>query len=342
MAKKETVIMDSIEFNSKDKIKRRRTVLNELESFSNDTILPSEIFNKKKDKEAKNKKSDTKNIDKDESVDNDWFDSLTNFKTVKPRKADKSLFKGFNKKDKKEKNKKKNEVINHKKDFEPEMALFKNLQMEQSKFVDSLQKKYNQMENTKATSRGVGKFTTDLIDSINTARSVSMQLVDKIVSIKKTIADLDFKERKEFGSKNTSEQENMASYASTYLKQVMDVGRNNIVGNQQQNYTDYSSEEDSDSIDDLFDSINESLSDVERDEDSEKYLKYENDGIEVKVIWHESLPDDSDSKYEYVAYNKHGNVVSDYPLPEKTKLSINKATKKATDMYGNKYDMELD
>ena len=217
------------------------------------------------------------------------------------------------------------------------MMMLRNLQLEQDKFVDSLQKKYDQMENTKSTARGVGKYTTDLINTITSARATSLQIVDKIISTKKTIADLDFKERKEFGSNNNSEQANLTNYASTYLKQMMTVCRNNIV-DQSQNYS--VDEIDSDDTEDLFSSIDESLGETDRSDEVDKYLKYENDNIEVKVIWYDSVSDDDiTKKYDFIAEDPNGNVIDDYPLPEKTKMSINRSTGMATDLYGTKYKL---
>lgn len=338
--------LDGIEFNSKRTVKRSRSILSDLDDLDEEVSLPSSLFSKsnKKNESKEDKKKNSYDDDEKESSDitDDWMATLTSFRAPKANKKKKSLFDGFDldgKKKKKNKDKKNGSTISHKKEFEPEMALLRNLQIEQNKFVDSLQRKYNQLENTKSTARGVGKYTTDLINSITSARSVSMQLVDKIISTKKTIADLEFKERKEFGSNSGSEQQNLTNYASTYLKQMMTVGRNNIVG-QQQAYDNFEDIEDSD---DLFSSITDSLGDTDRSEDVEKYLKYENDNIEVYVIWHDSKTDcDVDEQYDYIAYNQEGDIIDDYPLPEKTKMNINRSTNTATDLYGNKYKMIVD
>lgn len=331
---------DSIEFNTKKKLKRKTNLLDELDELDSvEVSLPSTLFEKNKEKKKeKEKKGIT--IEQNELVDDDWLDTISSFKVPKTNKARKNLFNAFGDGKKKKKKKKKDgEPISHKKEFEPEMALLRNLQKEQSQFVDSLQKKYNQLENTKSTARGVGKYTTDLINSITTARSVSMQLIDKIISTKKTVADLDFKERKEFGSSSNSEQQNLTNYASTYLKQVMNTGRNNIVSQP----SSYEPADDADDdLDNLFDSIDESLGDTDRSEDVEKYLKYENDNVEIIVLYKDDANDDDiENKYDYIAKDQNGKVIDDYPLPEKTKLNINRATGTATDKYGNKYKMEF-
>ena len=287
---------------------------------------------KKKEKEEKESK---KAAEEEDDEDFMTFIKATSPKTRKGKRFKFNVDYGDEKK-KKKKNKDKT-IVNHKKDFEPEMMILRNLQLEQDKFVDSLQKKYDQMENTKSTARGVGKYTTDLINTITSARATSLQIVDKIISTKKTIADLDFKERKEFGSNNNSEQTNLANYASTYLKQMMTVGRNNVVGEQ----GSYSVDDiDSEDTDDLFSSIDESLGETDRSDEVDRYLKYENDNIEVKVVWHDDVSDDDiTKKYDFIAEDPEGNIIDDYPLPEKTKMSINRSTGMATDLYGTKYKL---
>lgn len=321
--------------------RRSRKLLDDLNDFENDTnYQPPSAILEKKNIEKKKKKEEKEKIENEEYSD-EWASLIMSFNAPKTKKKKKSSFSGFDLGDgekKKKKKDKKGNLTNYKKEFEPEMNLLRNLQMDQSKFVDSLQKKYDQFENTKSTARGVGKFTTDLINSITSARSVSLQLVNQIISTKKTIADLEFKEKKEFSSNSTSEQQNMSNYASTYLKQVMSAGRNNLVSSNtisdSDNYESLSEDDD-----DIFDSINESLGESDRSDDVEKYLKYENDNVKISVIYNDDLPQDSDDKYHYVAHNGNGEELYDYPLPEKNTISINRNTMKATDMYGNKYDL---
>lgn len=335
------LMKDEIEFNAKlaSPKKKRMSLLDELDSIDehNDAPLMSSLFDKQKEnkkKEKEEKRAESKSNEDDEEDFMSFIKSVTP-KTKKGKRFKFNIDYGDDKK-KKKKNKDKG-VVNHKKDFEPELMMLRNLQLEQDKFVDSLQKKYDQMENTKSTARGVGKYTTDLINTITSARATSLQIVDKIISAKKTIADLDFKERKEFGAASNSEQANLTNYASTYLKQMMTVGRNNIVDQPQSYSVD---EIDSDDTDDLFNSIDESLGDSGRSDEVDKYLKYENDNIEVKVIWYDSVSDDDiNKKYDFVAEDPNGNVIDDYPLPEKTKMSINRATGMATDAYGTKYKL---
>lgn len=330
-----------IVFNAKTVTKKtkRESLLDELDSINTESNTPlmSSLFDKQQQtkKKEKEEKESKKAAEEEDDEDFMTFIKATSPKTRKGKRFKFNVDYGDEKK-KKKKNKDKT-IVNHKKDFEPEMMILRNLQLEQDKFVDSLQKKYDQMENTKSTARGVGKYTTDLINTITSARATSLQIVDKIISTKKTIADLDFKERKEFGSNNNSEQTNLANYASTYLKQMMTVGRNNVVGEQ----GSYSVDDiDSEDTDDLFSSIDESLGETDRSDEVDRYLKYENDNIEVKVVWHDDVSDDDiTKKYDFIAEDPEGNIIDDYPLPEKTKMSINRSTGMATDLYGTKYKL---
>ena len=41
--------------------------------------------------------------------------------------------------------------------------------------------------------------------------------------------------------------------------------------------------------------------------------------------------------YYYLAKDENGDVISDYPLPSRTSISVNRSTNIATDVYGQKY-----
>ena len=64
--------------------------------------------------------------------------------------------------------------------------------------------------------------------------------------------------------------------------------------------------------------------------------------VEIRVIWYdEADPDNIHEKYEFVAYTADGRLLDDYPLPTKTRLSINRETGTAIDIYGNKYKIKF-
>lgn len=314
-------------------------------------VLASDLLARAEKKKADRKLSAKKAEEDDDeayiaqmkSLSSEDADLSYAFESVKKKKKKKKKGKKFNdlfgfdddeEDNDKKKKKKDGQPINHKKDFDAELALLRSMQVDQSKFVDSLQKKYDQLENSKSSSRGIGKFTTDLINSITTARSTNLQILNAMISTKKNIADMNFKERKEFGSSNTSENASLVNYASTYLKTMMDAGRSNIANPNDNNSQGFDSADDDD---DLFEGISDSLGEENRSDETLSYLKYENRGVKINVIWHDDLSDDDPDKYEFQAVDKDGVELDDYPLPEHTRMSINRSTSIATDLYGNKY-----
>ena len=232
-----------------------------------------------------------------------------------------------NKKKKKKKNK--NEPTDYEKKFEPEAALLRSLLIDQNKFVDSLQKEYDFLKSNKSTSRGINKNITDLISNITNARNLSMQLIDKNTSLKKTIADLTMKERKELFGNSLDDVENLNDFASTYLKQMISE-RHQLMAGTNSDISDYS-------IDEMASIVSDTLLNSEdaeeRSDETRKYLEYENRNVTVYVYMNPS--DETD--YDYVAIDENGDELDDYPLPFKGKLTVNRSTNMATDIYGQKY-----
>jgi hypothetical protein len=335
------VVFDCLEKEKEATKKARKSDLfSELEFINNsvdNSVSPSSLFNtqkeeKKKEKEEKKKEEDV--------IDDEWLATLTNFKAPKTKKKSKYGMEDFvmgKKKGKKKKEKDdKKKTISHKKEFDTEMSLLKDLYKDQSMFVDSLQKRYDQLDAMKSSARGVGKFTTDLIMSINSARTNQSSILSNIISLKKTIADLDFKERKEFGSNGNGETTNLNNYASSFLKNIVSSGRNTIGATPE----GYDSFDDMDDNDDLSIAISNALGDTEREEEVEKYLKYENQHIKVKVLWNTGYNgNDLDQQYDFVAMDMQNNIIPDYPLPMKTTMTPNFSTRVATDKYGEKYEL---
>ena len=306
---------------------RAQDILDELDDLEESTPLLSSY--KPEKKKHKEEEDDGYNFDET----NEWFNTLTNFKAepIKKMKVKNSFFDDLiSGKKKKKKKKKDGELTDFNMEFDKEINLLKNLLVDQNEFTTSLQKKYDALNNSKSSQRGIGKFTTDLITNINQARSLSMQLVEKTINTKKTIAELTMKEKKELSSKN-AETEDMGMYASTYLKEMMNMGRKNIDG-MGYNAGEY---DDDVSPDELFDSVNDVLGGDNRPEELLKYLKYEDAGINIKAVIH------GENLVCFKAYDKDGNVVEDYPSPnENTNLNINRSTGIATDRYNNKYEIE--
>jgi hypothetical protein len=291
---------------------------------TNGAFLPSNFLTKKQ------KKKQT--IYVPDQTEDEWLSALMDTHDVKIKKSKhkhnifEDEMEGKKKKKKKEKNK--NEPTDYKKEFETEAALLRNLMIDQSHFVESLQKEYDFLKSNKSSSRGINKNMTDLIANITSARSLNVQLVEKQVALKKTIADLSMKERKEL-SGGIGDVENLSDFASSYLKRMIEERQSILTGGSSE-IGDYSINEMADILDDNL-STGENIED--RPEEVEKYLEYEDRNI---TIWAYVNQNDIED-YEFVALDEDDMEIADYPLPYKNKLSVNRSTNIATDTFGQKY-----
>ena len=199
--------------------KRRSTkILEALDELENDDVVLVSSFKKKEEPPAEE-------IDNIGSyTDEEWMTTLASLKKPKCRKKHiSSLFDGTDYeygKPKKKKKKKKDDLTDYNEMFDKEIRLIQNQLQDQSKFVQSLQRRYDAMDAQKSTARGVGKYTTDLIGVLNSARALNKDLIRELVSTKKTIAELSMKEKKEFGV-DIDAGSDVGQFASSYLKQIM-------------------------------------------------------------------------------------------------------------------------
>lgn len=335
----EDKIFDALSPGGKDKISRKDKLLDELEEIDADdydisedskgNIKPSDPGSFLASRFLK--EEDIKNDDANETAD-DWFSHLVEksdikVKANKHKKYDKAFGNG---KKKKKKDKNGNEITDFNKEFETEKALLNNLLIDQNNFVDTLQNQYNQLVGKKSYSRGITKNLTDLINDITQGRSTSLQIVDKTIALKKTIADLTMKQKKELGQSEI-DTENLSDFASSYLKKMIDEKQQYINGTGSADIGDYTNDE-------MVNLVSENIGDVDKEfsDETEKYLKYENSNVQIIVKIH----DDNEDDYEFEARDEDGNVISDYPLPFKNKISVNRSTNIATDIYGQKYNIE--
>jgi hypothetical protein len=295
---------------------------------STSTFLPSSMLTKSKKEKEPEKSDEEFEYDADA-----WFSEMLGFEGVKvaSKKQRNALFDSAGitgKKKKKKKHKKEGEFVDFKKELEPESALYQNLLMEQTRFTESLQKEYDSIKAVKSSSRGVTKQMTDLMENITHARTLAMQLVDKQVAIKKQAAELNMKQKKELNG-NLDSSENMADFASSYLKQMFNERQALFnSGSGDPAVSDYTEDE-------LFDELASSLNseDTERPEEVDLYLKYENRNVQVYVV----ITNNDVENYEFLAKDQDGIVIDDYPLPNHTNISVNRSTNIATDTFGKKY-----
>ena len=224
-----------------DKMEKRKNLLSQLSAMEEEieaveeskqassnessTFLPSSFL----DSRVKKKKKEEEN---DISMDY-WMDLSENLKMKKTGRKGKNsttdLLFGNEKKKKKKKKGKKDNKVDFKQEFEPEIALYTNLLQDQSRFTDSLQKEYDSLRSSKSSARGINKNMSDLIERITGARTLNMQLTEKIVNAKKLVAELTMKQDKELG--NNLEGDNLGDFASSYLKKMMDERQNYFNGN---------------------------------------------------------------------------------------------------------------
>lgn len=310
--------------------KHRKKLLDELDELEMDegAFSISSTMPKKEKVEIKNEELNEKS-DIDE-----WLDTIDNFKLDPIKRKGKvhaeDIFGISGGKKKKHKKKKKgDDLTDYNSEFETEMRLIKDLMEDQTKFTDSLQKKYDAMESTKSSARGIGKFTTDLIESINTSRSLSLQMVKEISSLKKTIADLSLKERKEFGSKASGNEEDIGLMSSSMLKQMISESAKDIVGDE----VDIQES----SMDDVYSDIVNSLGDDAGNDEIDKYLEYESRDITIYACVDKNSNGENITDAYFIAKDKDGDEIYDYPLPAMTTLKINRSTEVATDTYSRKY-----
>ena len=329
-------IDDIIPEKDKPKKSKHKDLLSQIKDIEDDeyssqvitsSFLPSSLL-----KENKKKKEE----DIEEEADK-WFNEMMAFRSTKIDKSAKykqDLFDsaGIGKKKKKKKKKDKDDLVDYSKEFEPEMALYKNLLMDQNRFVESLQKEYDAVKSVKSSSRGVNKQLTDLIANVTSARSLAMQLVEKNVNVKKLISELTLKQKKELGV--GQEGENMADFASSYLKQMLNDRQLLFNGGGDTSVSEYTEDE-------LFEELSNSLMNDEsmsRPEEVDKYLAYENQNISIYVMIKYDETDINEN-YQFIAKNEDGDTIEDYPLPNHTNISINRSTNIATDTYGKKYNI---
>ena len=309
-------------------IPKRRSVkiLEALDELENEEVVLVSNFKKKEEPKPEE-------IDEGTSyTDEEWMTTLETLRKPKCRKKNiSSLFDGTDYeygKPKKKKKKKKDELTDYNEMFDKEIRLIQNQLQDQSKFVQSLQRRYDAMDSQKSTARGVGKFTTDLIGVLNSARALNKDLIRELVSTKKTIAELSMKEKKEFGT-NTDAMDDSGQFASSYLKQIMSMKKEAFDSGE-------FGVDDITSDDDLFDAISTTISTSDheqRSDESRQYLKYESQNVQIRLVYDSA----TENKY-FIAENEDGEIIEDYPLPTTAdSCSINRSTGIAVDKYGKKY-----
>lgn len=300
--------------------------LDEIDAMDKSIVLPSSVV---KPSEEKRKSQE------EEESDSEWLSSLSSMPPLHfNKKLSKHLLDGneleiTGKKGKKKK-KEKNGLTDYSKQFQREMSVLERMLMQQTEFADGLQTRYDCMQAAKSSARGVGKFQTDLISNVNSARSLTKDILKEMIALKKTISELTMKEKKELGMTD-GEDENLGAYASNLLRQIISKDRNALNGNSVPEF------EEVDNLDDCIDEIASNLDGrddyMAHSDEANRFLKYEGTNVTVKCFIH---PDET---FDFIAFDDDDNVIPDYPVPDaSTKININRETGRVRDEYNNSYE----
>lgn len=249
--------------------------------------------------------------------------------------------------DQKKSYKKNKKAEGYTKHFAEELSLLYGLLDEANSFGSDLDKLYQGMIKN---SRGFSKNTTELINSILSAKQTKLSVLKEISSLKKTIADLTLKESKNSGDSSAIGSVN--TLAASYLNNIIKHGRNNFIN--AVNGVDDDYEQRSGDIDDFIsragdyedDEERESLNDeilqsleedskYMRSDESDAFIRNESKEVNVKVERNVGT-----GEWDFIAIDKNGLTVWDYPLPDKSKVSPVTFTSDGTfctDKYGRSY-----
>lgn len=314
------------------------SLMDDFESFEkmDDSGFASQMVSgdsKKKEEKKKKKKEKKEKDEQDDIAAENWLSAVSNIKfspSVDKKRArhydfDDLFTEGKHGK-KKKKKKKKGELTDFNKEFEQETRLVKNILAQQTKFTESLQKRYDVLESSKTAARGVGKFTTDLIEAINTSRNISLAAVKELAAIKKTAIDLHMKEKKD--SQSGVDDQSISNFSASLLKQAISEDRRTLT-----NYSGEIAPIDG-TADDIFDNLENEMRDSARPDEVDKMMEYESSGAKVYA-----LVDKDSEDWTLIAQDENGNIIPDYPLPEPDELHINRDAGMAADEYHNRYEI---
>jgi hypothetical protein len=206
----------------------------------------------------------------------------------------------------------------YKKEFAEELTLLYGLLNESTHFGKKLDRKFDSMETSKV--RGTTKFSTDLAMSIISVKGNKLAILKEIAAIKKTIADLKFKETK--GKDESSYS--MDRIASSYLKGIMTQGRGDFVkavgyGGFDNSPADHVTsthlnEYEKEDIDDAIMSRLRNEGNPYRTEEGSLNIEMETLGIKTMIKYNIDNGD-----WYFFNVDRDGQIVEGYPLPSMDK-----------------------
>ena len=209
----------------------------------------------------------------------------------------------------------------YKKEFAEEITLLYQLMDETTKFGKDLEKDLNSMRNTKV--RGVSKYSNDLAELVLSSKQTKLNILKEIASVKKTIADLAQKSEKTKANAEAETNKN-ERLASNYFNKILSHGRTDFIRSLENDPGSggaYAAE-----LDNIYDNVDmeerslqktleerlDGIVNPYRSEDGGKYIEYENRGVTIEV--HKCV---DTGEWNFVAVDKYGDIIDDYPLPTK-------------------------
>ena len=182
------------------------------------------------------------------------------------------------------------------------------------------------IERMRVPGRG-GKILADLISAQNALMNTKLSIVKEINSIKKNKFDIQHR----IDSKKDIDNINSTDINTNTIQSMFSAARGGNLVQSVGGYSSVSGASDDDE-DDYYDdeAIQRKYFNDNTDEsDGDKFLKYENDGVEYILI-----VDDENNPQQILAEDNNGNIIDDYPLPsniDELSFDIDKNTNLATD-----------
>ena len=231
----------------------------------------------------------------------------------------------------------------YKKEFAEELTILYNLLDEYNKFSKKIEKDFDAINGSKT--RGMSKYTNDLLASVLNAKNGKLAVIKEIASLKKTIADLKIKEDSKKDKAENNQQQGTEFLAASYFKNIMNYGRKNFISDLTNKNLNNSDEYDKQLFgayghdDEEYDSLLEDRLDSEdnpfRTDEGSKFIEYENRGVKIYV---KKCIDTGE--WEFVALDRDDQQILDYPVPNKKRVGRVKFSDDgsyATDERGRSY-----
>jgi hypothetical protein len=227
---------------------------------------------------------------------------------------------------------------NYNKEFEPELNMLKSIVTDQNKFTTDLLKRYqNAAGPTTKESMPLNKTLVELASVINNSRSNSLGILREIGNIKKTIADLYMKQRKEDreGGGEGFNTQDLGLLGSDIVKATIDNYNNpfnNISEPVNSNIVQQTPVVNTNPFVEKFDpsSWNGSGLDIGN-------TAFETIPHTIIVEWHKN-----DNKARYLAIrNDNGEELIGCPVPTAKVKSINEPNMTATDDFDQVYALRI-